>query len=532
VGTCESVTTGQAGGVGETVTREAITAGTIARLLAARASATPDAPMVADEKQRHASFREIARAADQVAAGLLARGVRPGDVVSWQLPNGIEMITASLALARLGVVQNPLVMMLRERELTFICRQARSAWLITGGPFRGTDHPAMAQAVAASVPGLRVLQADGDLPQGDPVTLPAPPADGTAASWIFYTSGTTSDPKGARHTDAGLMAASAGFTENLAVGPDDVAAALLPLAHVGGILHIVTALRAGSSMVTSAIFDPATTPDLLAAHGVTLLGSGLPFLKAYLARQEGQAAPLFPTARVALLGGSPRPASLHEQVKRELGVPTVSGYGMTECPYATWGRWDDSDEDHATSEGRPGPGGEIIVVRDDGSRAADGEPGELRVKAPQLMAGYVDPALDEGAFDDDGYFRTGDLGVRDARGYVTVTGRIKDVIIRNMENISAREVEDLLVTHEAVGEVALIGLPDPGTGERACAVVVPAQPDRPPDLAALCQHLIAQGLSTRKLPEQLQIVAALPRNAMGKVVKRELTARFTTRETS
>jgi acyl-CoA synthetase (AMP-forming)/AMP-acid ligase II len=513
-------------------TAAGLTAPTIAGLLAARASATPHALMVMDENGRNCSFRKMLEGAERAAAGLLDLGVRPGDVVSWQLPNGIEMIILSLALARLGVVQNPLVMMLRERELTFICRQARSAWLITGGTFRGTDHHAMAQAVAASVPGTRVMLADGELPAGDPAALPAPPADGTAVSWIFYTSGTTSDPKGARHTDAALMAASAVFTANLAVAPEDVAAALLPLPHVGGILHIVTALRAGSSMVTSATFDPATTPDLLAANGVTLLGSGLPFLKAYLARQDERSAPLFPTARVALLGGSPRPASLHDQVKGALGIPTVSGYGMTECPYATWGRWDDSDEDHATSEGCPAAGGEVIVVREDGSRAADGEPGELRVRAPQLMVGYVDPALDEGAFDADGYFRTGDLGVRDARGYITVTGRIKDVIIRKMENISAREVEDLLITHEAVADVALIGLPDPETGERACAVVVPARPDTPPDLASLCGHLLAHGLSNRKLPEQLQIVAALPRNAMGKVVKRELTAQFTPKETA
>jgi acyl-CoA synthetase (AMP-forming)/AMP-acid ligase II len=505
--------------------------GTIALLLKDRVKATPDARMVVDETNRHQTFGEMGLAADRTAAGLLALGIRPGDVVSWQLPNGIEAITLTLALSRLGVVQNPLVMMLRERELTFICRQAGSRWLLVPGTFRGTDHLAMAEAVAASVPGLRVILIDGDLPDGDPATLPPLPTDDRAVSWLFYTSGTTSDPKGARHTDAGLSAASAGFTENLAVSPADVASVLVPLPHIGGIIHIVTSLRIGSSMITSAVFDPVTTPGLLAAHGVTLLGAGLPFLKAYLARQAEQSAPLFPTARVALLGGAPRPQALHYQVKRELGIPIVSGYGMTECPYATWGRWDDSDEDHARSEGCAGPGGSIIVVRDDGTLAADGEPGELRLKAPQLMLGYVDPALDAAAFDGCGYFRTGDLGTRDARGYVTITGRIKDVIIRKMENISAREIEELLVTHEGVAEVAVIGLPDEDTGERACAVVVPASAPDPPSLDALCRHLLSLGLSKRKLPEQLELVSALPRNAMGKVLKRMLTAQFTPKET-
>jgi acyl-CoA synthetase (AMP-forming)/AMP-acid ligase II len=507
---------------------------TISGLLADRAEATPVARMVVDEKGNHRTFGQIAFESQRVAAGLLACGVKPGDVVSWQLPNGIETITLTLALARLGVVQNPLVMMLREREIGFICRQARSRWLLVPRTFRGTDHLAMADSVARSVPGLRVLLIDGPLPSGDPLTLPAPPDDGAVVRWIFYTSGTTSDPKGARHTDAGLLAASATFCDHLSVGPSDVATALLPLAHVGGILYVLSSLRTGCSLVTSAVFDPLATPELLAAHGVTLLGNGLPFLKAYLAlaRRAGPDAPVFPAARVALCGGSPRPASLHDEVGRSLGVPVVSGYGMTECPYITWGRWDDSEHDHATSEGCAGPGGSVIVVRADGTQAADGEPGELRVKGPQLMAGYVDPGLDAAAFDESGYFRTGDLGFVDARGYVTVTGRLKDVIIRKMENISAREVEELLLSHVAVADVAVIGLPDAETGERACAVIVPASPADPPTLAELCAHLRDLGLSTRKLPEQLELAGALPRNAMGKVVKRELVARFVVKETS
>jgi acyl-CoA synthetase (AMP-forming)/AMP-acid ligase II len=507
-------------------------AGTVAGLLADRAEATPGARMAVDEKSHHRTFGQIAFDAERMAAGLLARGVQPGDVVSWQLPNGIETITLTLALARLGVVQNPLMMMLREHELAFICRQARSRWLLVPRAFRGTDHLAMAQAVAGPVPGLRVLLIDGEPPSGEPAALPAPPTDAGAVRWIFYTSGTTSDPKGARHSDASLQAASATFCSHLAIGPSDVATVLLPLAHVGGILYILSSLRTGCSMVTSAVFDPSATPGLLAAHGVTLLGNGLPFLRAYLARQAGLPAPLFPAARVALCGGSPRPSSLHYAVQRSLGVPVVSGYGMTECPYITWGRWDDSDDDHASSEGCAGPGGSVLVVRPDGTLAADGEPGELRVKGPQLMAGYVDQALDAAAFDESGYFRTGDLGIRDARGYITVTGRLKDVIIRKMENISAREVEELLITHDGVADVAVIGLPDPETGERACAVVVPARVLNPPSLAALCAHLRDLGLSTRKLPEQLELVGALPRNAMGKVVKRELVARFLAKENS
>ncbi|HVV08056.1 class I adenylate-forming enzyme family protein [Amycolatopsis sp.] len=506
---------------------EDLLAGTVWHLVTRRAAESPHATVVVDENRHRVTFAELKEAAERTAAGLLARGVRPGDVVSWQLPNRIGTITLAVALARLGVVQNPLVMMLRERELKFICAQAGTRWLAVPGTFRGVDHEAMGRAVAQAQPGLEVLLVDGELPEGDPAALPPPPEDPAAVRWIFYTSGTTSDPKGAKHCDRGLIAASNTFCAHLGVRPEDVTATLLPLAHVGGIAHILTALIAGSTMVTSAVFVPDETPELLAAEGVTLLGSGLPFIQVYLARQRERDTPLFPKVRVTMCGGSPRPEALHYQVKAELGgVGVVSGYGMTECPYLTWGRWDDNDADHAKSEGPPGPGGEAIVVREDGSRAPDGEPGEIRVKGPQLMLGYVDSSLDADAFDEHGYFRTGDLGYRDSRGYVTVTGRLKDVIIRKMENISARELEELLSTHPAVADVAVIGVPDPETGERACAVVVPGNPAAPPDLATLCAHLREHGLSIRKLPEQLELIDSLPRNAMGKVVKRELTARF------
>jgi len=509
-------------------------AATVWQLLRRRAELTPDALFAVDEDRRTLTFGGLLDAVERAAAGLAERGVRAGDVVSWQLPNRLETIVFCLALCRLGTVQNPLVMMLRDRELRFICTQAGSRWLAVPGQFRGVDHQAMGRGVAGANPGLELLvlpgALPGALPDGDPAGLPPAPeeADSGALRWLFYTSGTTSDPKGAKHTDRGLIAASDTFCRNLRVIAADTTATLLPLAHVGGIAHILSALRSGSSMILSAVFDPVTTTDLLTEQRVTLVGSGLPFIRAYLARQRAQPGRrLFPQARAVLAGGSARPAALHEQVKRELGgVGIVSGYGMTECPYLTWGSPDDSDEDHARAEGRPAPGGQVVVVRADGTRAAPGEEGELRVRGPALMLGYVDASLDAAAFDEDGYFRSGDLGTVDERGTVTVTGRIKDIIIRKMENISAREVEELLAEHAGVADVAVIGLPDDQTGERACAVVVPADPADPPTLAQLTAHLGQRGLSIRKFPEQLELVDVLPRNAMGKIVKRELTRRY------
>jgi non-ribosomal peptide synthetase component E (peptide arylation enzyme) len=184
----------------------------------------------------------------------------------------------------------------------------------------------------------------------------------------------------------------------------------------------------------------------------------------------------------------------------------------------------DPDEKLAACEGRATRGTEIRVVRPDGAPAAAGEEGEIRLRGPHLFRGYVDPALDAEAFDERGFLRTGDLGHLDAGGWLVVTGRLKDVIIRKGENISAKEIEDHLSAHPKVRDVAVVGLPDAERGERACAFVVPASPAEPPTLAELGSFLRARGLAALKLPEQLELLAELPRNAAGKVLKRELRA--------
>jgi non-ribosomal peptide synthetase component E (peptide arylation enzyme) len=216
------------------------------------------------------------------------------------------------------------------------------------------------------------------------------------------------------------------------------------------------------------------------------------------------------------------------------GAGIVSGYGMTEAPIVTMGRCDDPDEKLAHTEGRAvSPEVDLRVVRTDGTRAAVAEEGELRVRAPQLFSGYVDASLDAAAFDRDGYFRTGDLGSLDDEGYVRVTGRLKDVIIRMGENIPAKEVEDLLATHPRIADVAVIGLPDARTGERCCAVVASRTPERastgnddPLTLEEIRRFLRDQQLMTQKIPEQLELVDVIPRNATGKILKQELRARY------
>jgi len=503
-----------------------LTAAGIWELVRLRAAAAPGEVLAYDERGRRLTFGELEAAAERVAAGLAGRGVRRGTVVSWQLPSRLETIVLFVALSRLGAVQNPLIMMLREPEVRFICAQAGSALLVVPPEFRGFGHGAMAASVAREVPGLDVLVTDGALPEGDPAAL-GPDRAGPEVRWLFYTSGTTASPKGARHTDPGLVAASTTYCEAIRPGPGDRVAALAPMAHVGGVLHVLTALQTGCALLVSDVFSPASS-ELLSERDVTFGGNGVPFARALIERQRARPdRPLFPGLKAFLVGGAPRPAALHEEIRSVLGgVGVVSGYGLTECPYFAWASPADGDHELATTEGRPGPGAQARIVRPDGTLAAPGESGELRVKARQLMLGYVDATLDAEAFDEHGFFRTGDLAMLDDNGYLTITGRLKDVIIRNMENISAREVEEALLACPGVADAAVIGLPDPTTGEQVCAVVVPADASAPPGFEDLCAQLVARGLNKRKLPVRLELVADLPRNAMHKVIKRELRERF------
>ena len=503
-------------------------------LIERRAELTPDAVMAVDEDRRTLTFAELREWSERVAAGLQAQyGVGEGDTVSWLLPTWIEAIVLVGALARLGAVQNPMLPIFREREVGFMVRQTGAKLLVTPSEWNRFDYGAMATTIAAGTPGLRTLVCDKRLPEGDPSDLGAPPPhltdpDAAPVRWVFYTSGTTADPKGARHTDPTVRASSVVMADGLEITADDRAALVFPFTHIGGQVWMFTSMMTGARLVLAESFVPAVTIPILRREGITLGNAGTPFHMAYLAAQRADpSVKLFPDARVYPGGASPKPPQLHYDVKAELGgAGVVSGWGLTEAPILTVAHLDDPDDQLADTEGRPGPGVELRVVALDGRVVGVDEEGELRVKAPQVLKGYVDSSLDADAFDEDGWFRTGDLGKVNEHGNVVITGRLKDVIIRKGENISAKEVEDALFTHPKIADAAVVGLSDPRSGERACAVVVPVDPGDPPTLAELYDYLTADGLMVHKVPEQLEIVDELPRNPSGKVVKHELRARY------
>ncbi|HVX22938.1 MAG TPA: AMP-binding protein [Acidimicrobiales bacterium] len=505
---------------------------TIWELVDRRAAASADRPMLIDAADRQMTFGQFRDRAEVVAAGLLARGVRPGSVASWQLPTRIDTVVLSIALSRLGVVQNPIIHLYREREVGFALRQTGSRLFAVPSAWRGTDYVALADRALAGVPAEdrpELLVVDDGLPEGDPSTLPPPP-EGTAPEeapirWIYYTSGSTADPKGVRHTDQTLIAGGWGLASALDMSADDVGSIAFPFAHIAGPDYLVTMLSVGFPAVLVEAFSVPDVLPLFRRHSVTMVGGSTAFYVAYLAEQRKQpGVPILPTLRLMSGGGAPKPPEIHAEVRDEIGGRgVVHGYGMTEVPMIVNGSPHDTDEQLANTDGRPVEGAEVRIVRlDDGQVAAAGEEGEIRVRGPMVFHGYTDPALTAEAFDPDGFFRTGDLGKLRPDGHLVITGRLKDVIVRKGENVSATEVEAVLYQHPKVAEVAVVGLPDPERGERVCAVVQLADGAEPLTLEELVAFCREAGLMTQKIPEQLETRTDWPRAGTGKIVKRAL----------
>ncbi|CCK29352.1 AMP-dependent ligase/synthetase [Streptomyces davaonensis JCM 4913] len=492
--------------------RDLSSARTLWDLLARRAARTPDRPVLLQE-DRSLSFGELRARAERVAAGLFDLGVRPGTVVAWQLPTRIETVLLSFALARLGAVQSPVIPFYRDREVGFALRESKAEYFAVPGTWRGFDHTEMARRLGAK----GVFEAYDRLPDGDPAVLPEPPAEGTSVRWIYWTSGTTSDPKGVLHTDRSLIAGGSCLAHALRPASADIGSIAFPYAHIGGPDYMVMLLLYGFPAV---LFEQFALPDALAGfrrHGVTMAGGSTAFYSMFLTEQRKQpGTKVVPTLRLLAGGGAPKPPELYHSVVREMGVQLTHGYGMTEVPMITMGDPDDDPELLATTEGRPPEGMEIRIVD-----------GEVRLRGEAVCRGYLDPAQSAAAFDPEGFLRTGDLGRLTDGGHLVLTGRLKDVIIRKGENISAQEIEDLLHRHPAVADAAVIGLPDAERGERVCAVVEQLPGAEELSLARLTAYLRAEGLSVHKLPEQLEVVDALPRNdTLRKVLKYKLRERY------
>ena len=501
-------------------------------LIEKRAYRSSERRLLVDEHGRELTFGQLRDQALSVAAGLVGQGVDTGVTVSWQLPSTIDTVVVMAALCRLGAVQCPIIHLYREREVGFALTQTGASHFVIPGVWRGIDFLEIAKrGCAGKRPLPRIIDLSEGMPAGDPGRLPPPPApvvpEKAEVNWIFYTSGTSADPKGVCHTDSTLMAAGWGLALASDSQPDDVGTIAFPIAHIGGVDALASLLMTGSSSVIVEAFSPTESLALFRRYGVTRVGGGPAFYLACLNEQRKDPAnPVLPKLRSMSGGGAPKPPQLHFEVRDEIGGRGIThGYGMTEVPMITAGRTSDTDEQLAYSDGAPVEGAVIRIVRADGTEAPTGAEGEIRVKGPMVLRRYTDPDLTAEAFDEDGWFRTGDVGRLRPDGHIQLTGRLKDVIIRKGENVSAREIEDLLYTHPAVADVAVIGVPDRDRGEMVCAIVQ-CVPGATLGFEEMVAFLKQAGLMIQKIPERLHLRDTMPRNATGKIQKKDLRQEY------
>ena len=462
------------------------------------------------------TFGEFFTQTIQLAKWLQKQGIETGSVVAWQMPTSIDAVMLMFALSRLSVTQAPIIYQYREREISETLLQSKPDHFLVVDEEGSDDCLLRAKAVVASLADnqITVLSLNNtEQAVNNETDLPAyQPADNNVR-WYFFTSGTTARPKGARHSDQSLMAGGFFLGQSLHINTDDVGTIGYPIAHIGGIVYNAMAIRAGISIVLLARYSLDLVVDSFRQYGVTLAGGSTAHYQMLLEEQRKHPdQPLLPALRLMAGGGAAKPAALFSQVKEELGIKIVHAYGMTEAPITSSNTPNDTDEQLMHSDGIVMPNLEAKLIDAQGNTVAQGDSGEILLRGANLCQGYLIAEQTEAAFDSDGFFHTGDLGVLHADGHIAITGRLKDVIIRKGENISAREIEDLLAKHPKVKDVAVIGLPDEQRGELVCAVVEPIDLSEPMSMSEMQAFLFEQKLMRQKIPERLEIMAQLPRN--------------------
>ena len=492
---------------------------TLADSLREAAAHTPDRVVLVDGDVR-VDCRGLHERAAALAAALADR-MPTGSVVSFMLPNWHEAAVVYLGATLAGMVVNPILPSLRDHELSFILADADSRIIFVPAVFRGHDYAAMLSRVTATMDRpTEVVVVRGEAGPhtafGDlfgMAAAPPLPLDPDAVRMILYTSGTTGRPKGVLHSHNSLHALISQIRQHWRVEPGDKFLVPSPIAHIGGSIYAFECpLLVGSTAVLMERWDATEAVGLMTAEHCTHMAGATPFLEQILAAAE-KAGTHLPDLKVFICGGASVSPSLIRRATAYFATAAVTRvYGSTEVPVTTVGAPGDAEKS-ADTDGRPG----IADIR-----LVDGE---IRARGAQMLLGYLHPEDDETAFDDEGYFRTGDLGRWDGDCLV-VTGRAKDIIIRNGENISPKEVEDVLVGHPDIAEVAVVGVPDARTGERAWAVIVPAVAPGP-DLSDLRGFLEGHGMATFKVPEEVTLWEALPKNDAGKVLKHVIRSALT-----
>jgi len=485
---------------------------------------------------RRFTYREMAAMADRIAVGLSRLGVVRNDVVAMQLPNWWQFTLTYLACSRIGAVINPLMHIFRERELSFMLAHGEAKVIIVPKDFRGFDHEQMLEGLRGALPSLKQVVVVGGqgansfealLSEPDWASQPDAPQILSASrpgpddiTQLIYTSGTTGEPKGVLHSANTLMSNIVPYAQRVRLGADDVVLMASPMAHQTGFMYgLMMPVMLRAHVVLQDIWEPKRALELIRAEQVSFTMASTPFLTD-LARTVAETAQAVPTLKTFLCAGAPIPGPLVEQARSVLGTKIVSAWGMSENGACTLIHLDDDDERAVNTDGCALPGMEAKVADDSGAELPRGEVGRLLVRGCSNFGGYLKRPQWNNT-DSDGWFDTGDLARMDSAGYIRISGRSKDIIIRGGENIPVVEVEALLYRHPAVAQAAIVAMPDERLGERACAVVV-TRPGQTLDFAGMVSFLKEHKLAIQYIPERLEVLEAMPATPSGKIQKFKL----------
>jgi len=496
----------------------------------------PDKEAAVDGDRR-VTYRQLGMMVERMALGLLELGIKKGDVVSFQLPNWLETIVIHHAVSKINAVTNPILPIYRTAEVKYILEHAASRLLIIPQKFRKRDYVSMVEDLRTGLPNLKdVLVIGGkELPQGmssfetfmgtqwedrrNPESLSEIRPDPNDVMLIMFTSGTEAEPKGVLHTYNTLNRECRSVIDAWQLGEEDIFFMPGPVTHIGGLLY---GLELPQMLRAKVVFMDEWNPDIavkvMDTEGCTWAGGATPFLMGIL-RSPSLSEHDIRSLRVFGCGGAGiPPALIRDFASRFPGCRPGRGYGSTEYPTVSINYFDSPLDKAAETDGFPAEGTEVKIVDEDNREVSTGGTGEIIVRGPECFVGYLNSELNKKYFDEDGWFHTGDLGRVDEDGYVEVTGRKKDIIIRGGENISAKEIEDVLFTHPYINEVAVVGMPDPVMQERACAYVVP-KPGKSIGFEEMISFLEAKKMAKQKYPERLEFMDAFPTTPSGKVQK-------------
>lgn len=481
------------------------------------------------EGDRTLDWAELLEVAFRFAGFLRNRGIGPGDVVVWQLPNWWEAVAVAYGVWAAGAVSAPVVPTYREHELGKVIESVRPKCVVVARSFRRTDHVALMEAALAeqaSPDPVRVVirgSSPGWTGWDEAITAAPtvqPDVDPGAPALVGFTSGTTSGSKAVVMSTRTLLAVPLRHARAVPYTWRDRGYMPAPISHATGLLMAVTVpMVSGCSAVLADRWDAEQAVADIRRHGVTYSAGAEVFIRELIGAVEAAAIGALPLSCGYNCGGSTIPTDLLRRAE-ELQMNPRRAYGMTECPTVSASTIFDSPDVRLSTDGRILPGCEIRVVSSDGQDLGAGAVGEFVVRGPQRALGYVDPAHTAESFDAQGWFRTGDLGTVDEGGYVTVTGRTKDIINRGGEKLSAREIEETLARHPQVREVAVVAARHARLGEEPAAFLVSDGPG--PDDEQLVAFMRNEGLASYKIPRRWVRVDHLPRTPSGKVKKYEL----------